>query len=92
MCFGSRDKTDNGGTRSRELDKMIRQDEKRMSKEVKLLLLGTLNSACPSSPLWPMLRFPCPQLAPQQLRSRQYRTDRCIQGLESPANRQSSSR
>lgn len=40
MCFGSR-KVDTGEIRSRELDKVIRQDEKRMSKEVKLLLLGT---------------------------------------------------
>jgi guanine nucleotide-binding protein subunit alpha len=42
MCFGSRDKNDDTGVaRSRELDKMIRADEKRLSKEVKLLLLGT---------------------------------------------------
>jgi guanine nucleotide-binding protein subunit alpha len=40
MCFGGRDKDDGGVTRSRELDRLIRQDEKRMSKEVKLLLLG----------------------------------------------------
>ncbi len=41
MCFGGRDKEDEAGAaRSRELDKIIRQDEKRMSKEVKLLLLG----------------------------------------------------
>lgn len=31
--------------RSKELDKMIKADEKRMSKEVKLLLLGTRLSA-----------------------------------------------
>lgn len=42
MCFGGREKTDeSGAARSRELDKIIRADEKRMSKEVKLLLLGT---------------------------------------------------
>jgi hypothetical protein len=41
MCFGGREKGDDtGAARSRELDKMIRADEKRMSKEVKLLLLG----------------------------------------------------
>ena len=39
MCFGSR-KSDSGDARSRELDRMIRQDERRLSKEVKLLLLG----------------------------------------------------
>ena len=41
MCFGSRDKSQEAeAARSRELDKGIRADEKRMSKEVKLLLLG----------------------------------------------------
>lgn len=41
MCFGGRDKQDEAGAaRSRELDKAIRADEKRMAKEVKLLLLG----------------------------------------------------
>jgi hypothetical protein len=41
MCFGSREKGDGGGiARSRDIDKQIRQDEKKMSKEVKLLLLG----------------------------------------------------
>ena len=40
MCFGSRDKGDRGLARSRDIDKQLRQDEKRLSKEVKLLLLG----------------------------------------------------
>jgi guanine nucleotide-binding protein subunit alpha len=41
MCFGGREKTDEVGVaRSRELDKVIRADEKRLAKEVKLLLLG----------------------------------------------------
>ncbi|KID91289.1 G protein alpha subunit [Metarhizium guizhouense ARSEF 977] len=40
MCFGGRDKNNGEAARSRELDRMIRQDEKRMQKEVKLLLLG----------------------------------------------------
>lgn len=31
-----------GAQKSREIEKLIRQDEKRMSKEVKLLLLGEL--------------------------------------------------
>ncbi|TQS33135.1 hypothetical protein Golomagni_06529 [Golovinomyces magnicellulatus] len=39
MCFGTR-KTDKGEARSRELDRAIRQDERRMAREVKLLLLG----------------------------------------------------
>lgn len=42
MCFGGRAKEDEAeASRSRELDKQIRADEKRLSKEVKLLLLGT---------------------------------------------------
>lgn len=42
MCFGAREKQGDeaGAARSRELDKAIRADEKRMAKEVKLLLLG----------------------------------------------------
>ncbi|KAL2268705.1 hypothetical protein VTJ83DRAFT_3551 [Remersonia thermophila] len=41
MCFGRREKDDEAGAaRSRELDKQIRSDEKKMAKEVKLLLLG----------------------------------------------------
>jgi len=45
MCFGSREKGDETGVaRSRELDKVIRADEKRMAKEVKLLLLGRFSS------------------------------------------------
>ncbi len=47
MCFGSRERNnEDEGARSRELDKVIRADEKRMAKEVKLLLLGM-----PSDPL-----------------------------------------
>jgi hypothetical protein len=42
MCFGSRKTDEEGQNRSRELDKIIRQDEKRMAREVKLLLLGML--------------------------------------------------
>ncbi|UNI15801.1 G-Protein alpha subunit [Purpureocillium takamizusanense] len=40
MCFGGRDKTNGGAARSRDIDRTLRQDEKRMSKEIKLLLLG----------------------------------------------------
>ncbi|GKU04718.1 hypothetical protein FLAG1_00398 [Fusarium langsethiae] len=40
MCFGNRDKGDRGLARSREIEKQLRQDEKKLSKEVKLLLLG----------------------------------------------------
>lgn len=43
MCFGGRAKDDTGAARSRELDRNIRQDEKRMAKEVKLLLLGKIS-------------------------------------------------
>lgn len=44
MCFGSRKKDEADATRSRELDKIIKADEKRMAKEVKLLLLGEATS------------------------------------------------
>lgn len=41
MCFGMRKRERGGeGSRSRDIDRTIHQDEKRMSKEVKLLLLG----------------------------------------------------
>ncbi len=42
MCFGSSgDKEDqDGAAKSREIDKQIRSDEKRATREVKLLLLG----------------------------------------------------
>ncbi len=51
MCFGSRPRDDEAGAaRSRELDKMIRADEKRMTREVKLLLLGMLPPAATSPP------------------------------------------
>ncbi|UNI15378.1 G-Protein alpha subunit [Purpureocillium takamizusanense] len=40
MCLGPRDKDDSGVARSRDIDRGIRQDEARLAKEVKLLLLG----------------------------------------------------
>ncbi|KAG6023124.1 G-Protein alpha subunit [Claviceps citrina] len=40
MCFGRREKDNGGVARSRDIDRGIRQDEKRMEREVKLLLLG----------------------------------------------------
>ena len=41
MCFGSKnDKDEEGAAKNREIEKMIRQDEKKASREVKLLLLG----------------------------------------------------
>ncbi|KAI1344860.1 G protein alpha subunit [Xylariaceae sp. FL0016] len=43
MCFGSRKTEEEGNARSRELDKIIKQDEKRMAREVKLLLLGAFS-------------------------------------------------
>jgi hypothetical protein len=56
MCFGGRDKqSDEGAARSRELDKIIRADEKRMAKEVKLLLLGTKPALTPMAPRTPQL-------------------------------------
>lgn len=58
MCFWRREKDDEPGTaRSRELDKIIRADEKRMQREVKLLLLGTtgLPLRCNRPPPPPLL-------------------------------------
>lgn len=58
MCFGGRGGDNEAeAARSRELDKMIRQDEKRMAKEVKLLLLG----ACqlPARNPFPFVRCFC---------------------------------
>lgn len=46
MCFKSRKTDEEGLNRSRELDKVIRQDEKRLAREVKLLLLGTRPHGC----------------------------------------------
>lgn len=40
MCFGSRVKDEGGAQRSKDLDRSIRADEKRLAREVKLLLLG----------------------------------------------------
>jgi guanine nucleotide-binding protein subunit alpha len=40
MCMGGGSDGDADAKRSREIERLIRQDEKRMSKEVKLLLLG----------------------------------------------------
>lgn len=61
MCFGSRKKDEEGNARSRELDKVIRQDEKRMAREVKLLLLGTYPSFCLEHGILAM--FACLKLA-----------------------------
>ena len=40
MCFGARKSDDDGAARSRGLDKAIRAEEKRLVRQVKLLLLG----------------------------------------------------
>lgn len=53
MCFGRRNKDEADATRSRELDKILKADEKRMQKEVKLLLLGM--AALRPSPAPPVL-------------------------------------
>lgn len=44
MCFsGGKDKdAEDGVAKSREIEKLIRADEKKAAKEVKLLLLGAL--------------------------------------------------
>lgn len=40
MCFGNGNKEDPDAKKSREIEKQLREDQKRMAKEVKLLLLG----------------------------------------------------
>lgn len=40
MCFGNANKEDGDAKKSREIEKQIREDQKRLAKEVKLLLLG----------------------------------------------------
>ncbi|KAI9767798.1 MAG: G-Protein alpha subunit [Geoglossum simile] len=40
MCLGGSDEEELNASRNREIDKMIRADERKMSKEIKLLLLG----------------------------------------------------
>lgn len=47
-CFGKRNKDEANAERSQELDKILKADEKKMQKEVKLLLLGTTVD-CPFS-------------------------------------------
>lgn len=83
MCFGGRNKVDEeGAAKSRELDKIIRADEKRMQREVKLLLLGTHSLLCLKSTrsccrvCYPMvthehLTDPSPRQVPASLESRQ---------------------
>lgn len=41
MCFGSGNKEDPEAKKSKEIEKQLREDQKRLAKEVKLLLLGT---------------------------------------------------
>ena len=43
MCFGSRKSVDPDAAKNEQIEKMIRADKKKASKEVKLLLLGILH-------------------------------------------------
>lgn len=71
MCFGSSSKDDPDAKKSKEIEKQLREDQKRLAKEVKLLLLGkhthtythtlihtqsTQWSACGSSANWGLYR------------------------------------
>lgn len=40
MCFGNGTKEDPDTKKSKEIEKQLREDQRRMQKEVKLLLLG----------------------------------------------------
>ena len=47
MCFGNGNKEDPDTKKSREIEKQLREDQRKMQKEVKLLLLGTrLDDMC----------------------------------------------
>lgn len=47
MCFGSKDQVgdDEGARKNAEIDKMLREDKKRVQREIKILLLG-LSPSC----------------------------------------------
>lgn len=40
MCFGNGKQDDPDAKKSREIERQLREDQKRMQKEVKVLLLG----------------------------------------------------
>jgi guanine nucleotide-binding protein subunit alpha len=40
MCFGNKATEDPDAKKSKEIEKQLREDQKRLAKEVKLLLLG----------------------------------------------------
>jgi len=40
MCFGNASREDPDAKKSRDIEKQLREDQKRMAREVKLLLLG----------------------------------------------------
>lgn len=42
MCFGGSNKDDPNVKKSRDIERQLREDQKRMEKEVKLLLLGAM--------------------------------------------------
>jgi hypothetical protein len=46
MCFGNAQKEDPDAKKNREIERQLREDQKRMQKEVKLLLLGKAIVRC----------------------------------------------
>lgn len=71
MCFGRRNKDEADATRSRELDKILKADEKRMQKEVKLLLLGmAAPRPSPAPPVLPALPALPYHTGPRSVQSR----------------------
>lgn len=40
MCFGNGSKEDPDAKKSKDIERQLREDQKKMAKEVKLLLLG----------------------------------------------------
>ena len=50
MCFGGNSKEDPDAQKNKEIEKQIREDQKKMAREIKLLLLGMSSDG--SSVLW----------------------------------------
>jgi guanine nucleotide-binding protein subunit alpha len=40
MCFGGSSKDDAGAQKSKEIERQLKDDQRKLAKEVKLLLLG----------------------------------------------------
>ena len=55
MCFGSSGQEDPALKKSRDIEKQLREDERRLTKEVKLLLLGESTLLCRTKIVYPFM-------------------------------------